>query len=183
MHWFLRHPPLPDMSGRCYGRLDITLPAETHAAAARYLREDPTWTTLSSLPILSSPARRCIDLARALSGLDHAVVTDDRLLEMHFGAWEGLPWDRVPRAELDQWGLDVAGFRPPGGENFHALVARVAQALAALERPHLIVTHAGVVRAAQHLIGGHALPTSAAWPVAHLQPLRIDPPGGDCPGA
>jgi alpha-ribazole phosphatase len=173
-HVFLRHPPLPQMRGRCYGRLDIALSAETFASAAATLRTDAADPPLWSLPLISSPAQRCRGLAQACAD-GRGFATDARLLEMDFGDWEGQPWADIPRDALDRWAGDVAGFRPPGGESFSDLIARVAAALDALQGPHLIVAHAGVVRAAAHLLGAVPREDAAAIDVPCLQPIRFHP--------
>lgn len=95
----------------CYGRLDVA--AREVAATARRLRDELP-THLPDLPLWTSPLRRCRELAAALHP---APREDGRLMEMDFGAWEGLAWDAIPRAELDAWAADVAGFAPPGGES------------------------------------------------------------------
>ena len=138
-HVFIRHPRLRDVAGRCYGRQDLRADARDIAAAAATLQ------TLPALPILSSPAQRCLDLARAIGG-PRPVAMDDRLQEMHFGDWEGQSWSALPRDDLDRWAADVAGFRPPGGECFHDVLTRLREVLCTLRAPHLIVTHAGVIR-------------------------------------
>lgn len=107
--------------------------------------------------IRSSPARRCHLLARAIAAaLGGEVVLDDRLLELDFGAWEGLAWDLVPREALDRWAADLAGFAPPAGESGAALVERVAAVLPALpERgTHLVVSHGGPLRVLRSLLRG-----------------------------
>jgi alpha-ribazole phosphatase len=175
-HVFLRHPPLPQMRGLCYGRRDIALAREVFAEAAAALRAMHGRDALWRLPILSSPAQRCLGLAQACAsaaGGIHDVALDHRLLEMDFGDWEGQPWSSLPRPELDRWAEDVAGFRPPGGECFIDLVQRVAAALAELRRPHLIVTHAGVIRAAAHLIGAQPIVMAASLEIPHLHPMRL----------
>ncbi len=174
-HLFLRHPPLPDSAGLCYGRLDITLDASVFTDAAASLQD-----RLPSLPILSSPAQRCIGLARAMirkniQGQSDTcdIATDPRLLEMNFGAWEGQPWSELPRAALDHWALDVAHYCPPNGESFSNVVARLRAVLDELQAPHLIVTHAGVIRAAKHLLGNTAINEAAAWHVPYLEPIAF----------
>ncbi|MGN6153780.1 MAG: histidine phosphatase family protein [Lysobacteraceae bacterium] len=174
-HWFLRHPPLPQMAGRCYGRMDVAVPVDAIAAAARTLREAPAHAGLWTLPVLSSPAQRCLALARALVAPTTEPDCDARLLEMDFGAWEGLDWNAVPREALEAWSRDVCGYRPPGGECFSDVAARLVDVLAARPRPHLIVAHAGVIRAAWHVLGGLAPDRAAAVAVPHLQPIRIAP--------
>lgn len=175
-HVFLRHPPLPGMRGLCYGRCDVALAPQVFADAAAALRAMPDAGDAWRLPILSSPAQRCSGLARALAAVGGAareVAFDPRLLEMDFGDWESLPWSSLPRADLDRWADDVAGFRPPGGECFDDLVRRVAAALAGLRTPHLIVTHAGAIRAAGHLLGARPIAEAAAIEVPHLQPISF----------
>ena len=165
-HVFIRHPRLRDVAGRCYGRQDLRADARDIAAAAATLQ------TLPALPILSSPAQRCLDLARAIGG-PRPVAMDDRLQEMHFGDWEGQSWSALPRDDLDRWAADVAGFRPPGGECFHDVLTRLREVLCTLRAPHLIVTHAGVIRAAQHVLGDLPLLDAAAWPVPYCTPITF----------
>jgi alpha-ribazole phosphatase len=175
-HVFLRHPPLPQMQGLCYGRRDIVLAPGVFADAVAALRAMPDHDALWRLPIVSSPAQRCLGLAQACAatgGATRNIVLDHRLLEMDFGEWEGQPWASLPHEDLDRWADDVAGFRPPGGECFVELLERVATALAELQRPHLIVTHAGVIRAASHLIGGRPIIEAAALEIPHLHPMRL----------
>ena len=59
------------------------------------------------------------------------------------------------------------------GECFDEVVMRVGAVLAPLRAPHLIVTHAGVIRAAGHLLGGRPVAEAAAIEVPHLQPIRF----------
>lgn len=173
MHVFVRHPPLPALAGVCYGHLDaMPEPGAIEAAAAALAPRLPGW------PIASSPSRRCLLLARALHAMrtgasaDEPIHVEPRLRELHFGDWEGVRWDDLPRASLDAWSRDVAGHAPPGGESFVALIARVRAALDGLRVPHVVVTHAGVVRAALHLAGMPQAEAAAAQ-VAYLEPLRI----------
>lgn len=134
----IRHPKPAIEPGICYGRLDI--PAEDPAAVARgLLGELP-----AGLPLWSSPLRRCRMLAEQLSSQPSF---DERLLEMDFGSWEGRRWDDIPRAELDAWAADVAGYAPPGGESPRQLQRRALDFVAGLAVPEaVIVTHAGVIR-------------------------------------
>ena len=168
-HIFIRHPPLRDVAGLCYGRQDLRIDRGDIAAAAATLQ------TLPALPILSSPAQRCLDLARAIAG-PRPITMEARLQEMDFGAWEGQAWSALPRADLDRWAADAAGFRPPGGECFHDVLARLRNVLGMLRAPHLIITHAGIIRAAQHALGGMPLLDAAAWPVPYCTPITFRTP-------
>ena len=134
----IRHPRPLIAAGICYGRLDIS--AENATAEAARL-----WSWLpSGLPVWSSPLLRCRVLADELHPQPRI---DERLAEMDFGAWEGRPWDTIPRAELDAWAADVGGYAPPGGESPRELQRRALDFVAGLNVPEaIIVTHAGVIR-------------------------------------
>jgi alpha-ribazole phosphatase len=71
---------------------------------------------------------------------------------MNFGQWQGLAWNRVPRAEVDAWANDVWGYEPGGGESAEMVAARWQRWLDRLLRIDggsvVAVTHAGVIRVA-----------------------------------
>lgn len=134
----IRHPKPVVEPNICYGRLDLE--AENAASVAELLLADLP----PDLPVWSSPLRRCRILAECLHP---APLIDERLVEMDFGRWEGLRWDAVPRAELDSWAADVAGYAPPAGESPLMLQHRALDFVAGLAVPEaVVVTHAGVIR-------------------------------------
>lgn len=134
----IRHPKPLVAPGICYGALDVAA-EDAAAVAAALLAELPP-----GLPLWSSPLRRCRELALRLH---RQPAFDTRLQEMHFGDWEGRSWDDIPRAELDAWAADVAGYVPPGGESPLALQRRVLDFVATLAVAEaVLVTHAGVIR-------------------------------------
>ena len=143
----LRHTT-PDVApGICYGQtdLDVAESFETEAACVD-----------AALPpferIVSSPLQRCLKLAEFISKRSNIPVTHDpRLMELDFGTWEGRAWSEIARSEIDAWAADFYHARPHGGESVAILRARVRTALEELsdqDRPTLIVSHAGVIRAA-----------------------------------
>lgn len=145
--FLIRHPRPQIAEGVCYGQLDV--PAHDVAVTAAALREQIP----ANLPFVSSPLRRCRELAEAL----HAAPRfDPRLMEMSFGEWEGIPWDGIARAALDAWAEDLLNYAPPGGESAAVLQVRCVASLDALAAEGLaacaVVTHAGVMRA----VTGHA---------------------------
>lgn len=143
----LRHTTPAVAPGTCYGISDIGV-ADSFGQEAR--------DVLSALPpadrIVTSPLLRCRCLADHIAqaaGL--SVAADPRLQEMDFGTWEGRPWADIPRAELDLWAADFLHARPHGGESVAMLTARTQAALADVDGAQdrvLIVTHAGVIKAA-----------------------------------
>lgn len=134
----VRHPEPAIEAGVCYGRLDV--PARNVAAAAAKLRAELP----PGLPVYSSPLLRCRALAESLHPRP---IFDDRLVEMHFGDWEGRRWDDIPRDQLDAWAADIAGYAPPGGESPLALQRRALDFVASLATAEaVVVTHGGVIR-------------------------------------
>ncbi|MGC4406208.1 histidine phosphatase family protein [Methyloversatilis sp. MC4-4] len=140
--WLVRHPPVAVERGICYGRSDVALAAPVAAAAATLRGELPVGAT-----ILSSPLRRCAELARALSD---TVTFDHRLQEMDFGEWEMRRYDTLPRADIDLWSADVWGFRIPGGESAADMAARAWAAWEEWGAPAsgdlVVVAHGGPLR-------------------------------------
>jgi len=136
--FLIRHPrPLLD-DGICYGRLDVEA-EDPQPVAARLRLLLPAGT-----PVTSSPLRRARRLAAALHPRPSS---DERLQEIDFGDWEGLPWERIERRLLDAWASDVLHFAPPGGESVAMLRARAIDCVGALRgSDHALVTHAGVIR-------------------------------------
>jgi alpha-ribazole phosphatase len=163
----IRHPVV-EMSGRCYGRLDV------EAAP------DPLVTAIQSLSayrqtqIWSSPARRCQQLAYSLS---NDVTIIDELHELDFGRWEGLAWDDIPRHELDAWAADLWDYRVGGAESVRMLQQRIQRVFAqakAHTQPLVWITHAGVIRTLLADLGQIA--ESDRWhaPIAYATPYLVE---------
>ncbi len=148
----MRHSA-PDIApGVCYGRLDIDLSPAGHAAL---IAMRSTLTAAGIAKVVTSPARRCLLLAQAISP---APIIDARLQELDFGSWEGVAWDTVPRAALDAWAADPLAFAPPGGETGAALIERVQCAVTALLNAGedcIVITHGGPLRLLPDLLRGH----------------------------
>ena len=142
----IRHTRPLVAEGVCYGSTDLELAPAFEDDAARVIEDLPTAERL-----VTSPLQRCRRLAERIgSALDLAPVVDPRLREMDFGAWEGVPWDAIARAELDAWAADFLHARPHGGESVQMLYERARSAIADYRRTgrsHVVVTHAGVIKA------------------------------------
>lgn len=144
---FVRHTTPRVEPGTCYGRTDLDVQDAFLEEAA---------IVLGALPpaerIVSSPLRRCRLLAEYLSRETGAVLeTDDRVIEMDFGSWEGVPWSDIPRPELDAWARDFINARPHGGESVGMLRRRTMEAVTDIRGSSLstlVVSHAGVIKAA-----------------------------------
>lgn len=162
----IRHPRPLVAPGICYGALDVA--AEDAAAVAAVLRGELP----PGLPLWSSPLRRCRELAEELH---RQPVLDARLREMDFGAWEGRLWDDIPRAELDAWAADVAGYAPPGGESPLALQRRVLAFVATLPVAEaVLVTHAGVIRSLVAHVSGRPIADCLDFRPAYGSRTRLE---------
>ncbi len=151
---------------RIQGHRDITLSDAGRAAlsARRIPPEYANWRCYAS------PLARAVETARLLGARD--VQTDARLVELHWGAWQGLTRDALRThhgrayAENEARGLD---FRPPGGESSGELRLRLRAWLsdiAAGGQAVVAVTHKGVIQM--------ALSMATGWDLVSRAPVRLD---------
>lgn len=125
--------------------------------------------------VVSSPLRRCRELAAEVAGRHGLPLTvDPQLREIGMGTWEGRTHAEVAAEEPERYRAvhaDPLAHRPPLGEPLDGFVARVGAAYDRLVAGHpgrhvLIVCHAGVMRA---LVGHLLRADPACW-----WRLRID---------
>ncbi len=140
--FLIRHPEPAVPEGTCYGRSDIGLAGDAGIAAARLRTHLP-----EGIPVYTSPLTRCRSVAEQLSP---APAVDERLIEMHFGAWEMRRWDVIEKSAFDAWVADILNFAPPGGESAADMLARTLAFLDELQSGEApaaaVVTHGGVLR-------------------------------------
>jgi len=159
--YLIRHPVPQIASGICYGQSDLTVDVtEREAVLARLLPQLPSYCH-----IMTSPLRRCADLATALCGALAATAnsgeatmvpqSDPRLMELNFGDWENQAWDRIPRAEIDAWADHPVTYAPGGGESVLAMSIRIADFMRELQQKQqnssivancVLICHAGSIR-------------------------------------
>ena len=158
--YFVRHGETDfNIAHRLQGRYETSINARgreqaKHCAGvlsdlfARAQRQPADCTYVSS-PL--KRARETMAIVRATLGLDAtAYAVDDRLQEISYGDWEGLTLPEIsardPKllASRDQNKWD---FRPPGGESYRDVAARVAAWYATVTRDTVIAAHGGIARA------------------------------------
>lgn len=173
----VRHPRV-QVSGVCYGQSDppCTVSSEELAELAVQLnREDLTQATL-----WSSPAQRCLLVSRHLTrALTLPLSIDVRLQELSMGSFEGLPYSQLEgMASFNHWMNHWTTQAPPRGESLQQLQARVSAWLEelVLERLHLVIAHAGIVRALRVLLDGMTWPAAMAQEVPYLSPVSFTLP-------
>lgn len=114
----------------------------------------------AELDFIASPlgrTRETMQIVRQQLGLPaEAFQTDDRLMEIDFGEWEGLGWEDIAQRDPQRYQArqaDPLNYTAPGGENYPMVFERVGALLAALKRDTLLVAHAGVLRSCLALLG------------------------------
>lgn len=148
MHLYLvRHPQPLVASDVCYGSTDVAVAPQEHARVASAL----TAVLPKGAVLLSSPLRRCAELAEQLvSSLGCATPRlDARLAEMHFGTWELRAWDDIARCEIDAWANDLVAYRPGGGESVMQMAERVRAFhtdVLLTQQDCIVICHAGTIR-------------------------------------
>jgi len=138
----MRHPAPRVEPGVCYGQLDLELIPGFETQVIETKRTLP-----ANAAVYTSPLQRCHIPARILS--DNPIV-DPRIQEYNFGVWEGKNWHDLSDPLAKEWMKDYLHTRAPGGETFQELRDRVLDFIAEIRGMDsaILVTHAGVIRAA-----------------------------------
>ncbi len=124
--------------------------------------------------------RETMELMRGAMNLDpQAYRTDDRLVEVSFGDWEGytLPElkvafpERVKARRAAKW-----DFIPPGkdAESYEILSWRVGAWLSSVERKTVCVCHGGVIRSIFRLVAGMDKDEASEIPIPQDRILKIE---------
>jgi probable phosphoglycerate mutase len=182
--YFVRHGQTDwNAEHRLQGQADIDLNAVGRAQARRNgLRLAELVADAAEFDFVASPLRRTretMELLRAAMGLPPtAYDVDARLVEVHFGDWQG-----HTLAELDAMNpgttaardLDKWNFVPPGGgESYEMLYLRAKPWFDGLEKPTVCVTHGGIFRVLFKMIGRKPMREAAALDIAQDRVLRVE---------
>ncbi|MCG2610471.1 alpha-ribazole phosphatase [Flavobacterium sp. SM15] len=170
--YLVRHTETVCEKGICYGQADVGL-LEPYLHQFEQIKDQLP----ENAQFYSSPLQRCTLLADYLSSSNYE--TDERLMEMNFGAWELQPWDNIPKEELDPWMKDFVHEKVPSGESFTELFDRVVQFMESelktgSLKPIVIVSHAGVIRSILCKISGLPLKDAFQNKVDFGSVMRID---------
>lgn len=166
---------------RIQGHTDILLSDAGRAElrARRLPHEYRCWQ------VYASPLKRAVESSRLL-GLENPLL-DARLMEMHYGDWEGATWPELESKygdAINTRALKGLDFRPDGGESPRELKARLGswlEEVESLQRDCVAVSHKGVIRMALALATGWDLvskaPARLLWDHGHLFTLSAGEPG------
>jgi broad specificity phosphatase PhoE len=124
--------------------------------------------------------RQTMEIMRTAMGIDpRGYRTDERLVEVSFGDWEGFTLkelkatqrDRVSERNLNKW-----DFIPPGddAESYEIMSWRSASWLNSVDKPTVCVTHGGVIRSLFKMIGDVPKHEAAEGEIWQDRILKID---------
>jgi broad specificity phosphatase PhoE len=176
MIFLARHGETADNAeGRVQGTIDTPL-NERGREQARMLAEHAAGLGVTAL--YTSQLARALETAEIVGerlGLEP--VVDRRFAESDRGMWQGRLLRDIEREQPDEWAAwrrGERGFRFPGGESLEEHVARVGDALRAVEQPALVVCHGGTVRAALVAAGLHPLGEFQQIKVPNAELLKLE---------
>jgi probable phosphoglycerate mutase len=155
--YFIRHGETDwNLEGRLQGQKDIPLNdlgrVQAEEAGRRLRSIAPHYEDLAYVASPMRRTRETMEILRGAIGLHPgSYKLDERLVEITFGAWEGMTWKEVRKAEPQLAALrerDKWNYVPPGGgESYAMLVDRIHPVLEDITRDTVIVAHGGVARA------------------------------------
>jgi len=136
----------------------------------------------SSFDFVASPLRRTretMERIRLQLGMPPAGFrTDPRLMEVHFGSWQGFTYSELEERSpgcTDERTRNKWRFLPPGpgAENYETMALRIRSWLDEVARPTICVTHGGVIRAIFHWLEEMPGEDAASLEVPQNRILRI----------
>ncbi len=142
--YLIRHTTPKVEKGICYGQADLDI-TETFLEEVEAIKPH---LPSEGIKVYSSPLQRCKKLADALfEGFD--IDIHDDLMELNCGQWELLPWNDIPKEEIQPWMDDFVNVRVPQGESYVDLHNRVVNRFKEIvekKESAVIVAHGGVLR-------------------------------------
>lgn len=142
--YLIRHTTPKVEKGICYGQSDLDI-TETFLEEVEAIKPH---LPSDEIKVYSSPLQRCKKLADALfDGL--AIDVHDDLMELNCGQWELLPWNDIPKEEIQPWMDDFVNVAVPKGESYvdlHNRVVKRFNEIVSKQESAVIVAHGGVLR-------------------------------------
>jgi broad specificity phosphatase PhoE len=189
--WMVRHAPVIGVNGRVYGQDDIDSDTGDEAEfkhLAGLLPHDAVWL-VSHLKRTHQTASAII-AARVTHTVPAPIITSE-LAEQHFGEWQGMSYaelEAVRGADYLRFWHSPASERPPGGESFEDVVARVGAAMERVTAEHagrdiVAVVHGGTIRAALSIALGIEPERALGFSVDTCSVTRLDHLKGAAEGA
>jgi broad specificity phosphatase PhoE len=177
--WCGRSDPELTEAGRAFAdRVAAQIAAEVAAQTAAALTQEPA----TGAVVMSSPLRRALDTAGAIArALEARVKVESDLVEVDFGAVDGLTWDELVAAYPALSDAILAGSEPdwPGGETAIQVATRarsIADRILDVARTTavVVVSHGCLLPAIARHLGGDVSPDRFEPGSAHrLEPVHV----------
>ncbi|RVT87104.1 histidine phosphatase family protein [Rhodobacteraceae bacterium CCMM004] len=170
--WWVRHGPTHAKS--MVGWSDLPADLSDTAAVARLAAHLP-----AGAPVVSSDLSRAVATADAIACGRPRLPNDPALREMHFGAWElqsAAELEASDPARARAFWDDPTAVRPPGGESWAELCARVdaaADRLTARGGAVIAVAHFGAILSQVQRAEGTEGPDAFAQRIDTLSVTRL----------
>lgn len=181
--FLIRHGSASATEGRCIGHTDVPL-SELGREQCRRLAA--AWSPPRGTRVWCSDLSRASESAALLSAAWGTLVTttvvEPGLRECSFGEWEGRSWAELEASDgirLAAWMSDWTSAAPPDGESLPALSARAMEMLRRIvdsdATTHVVVAHAGLLRAMLCHVTGAPPGGAFAWsmPHAHVSAVTL----------
>lgn len=177
--WWVRHAPVPNPEARCYGQSDMDCDVSDTDSFQGLGAMLPGGAVLVTSDLLRTKKTAA---AIAGAGLDlPEPIEEVSLREQSFGDWQGMTYPEIhqSRGGRHRFWLAPASERPPGGESFTDVLARLTPTVMRLTREHggrdiVSVGHGGTVRAALALALGLDPEAALSFTIENLSLTRID---------
>lgn len=152
--WWIRHAPVLNAENIIYGQMDLNVDVSSTKIFFQLAEMLP-----SNPVLITSDLKRTTLTADAIAragGKFPKPIKEPALREQNFGSWQGEPRDQfnISRGqEMHRFWIAPAFERPPNGESFADLIARVAPTINRITtscagRDIICVSHGGTIRAA-----------------------------------
>ena len=182
---FVRHAPVAGAQSLLYATHDEPADCSDAAAFAALARRLPREALLVTSGLRRTEATADAIIAAGWNPRERLV--DERFAEQHYGRWHGASaeaFETLRPARRHKFWFTTADDRPPEGESFADVAARVAAALDELSQIHagasiVVVAHGGSIRAALAHALGVDLDRALTISVDNLSTARIDHVTGD----
>lgn len=176
--YFIRHGQTEwNVAKKIQGRKDSNLTDQglKHIKALSDYLKDINW-----IAIYSSPSMRAIKTTEGIIGSNLQVInTDERIMEMHLGDWEGMTMEEIHSLnpiQHDYYWNSPSKFFNETGESFKDVKDRVEAFIADLIKKYesgniLVVTHGVVIKMAQ--IIGNKLDMDMLWKTPYIDGTSV----------
>ena len=153
---FIRHTSVDVPPGVCYGQTDVPL-APSFPEEALIVKDGLAGIHFDE--IYCSPLSRCVRLAEYCGFTTPKF--DKRLMEMNFGEWEMIRYDKITDPRLQEWYADFMNVSPTGGESSIQQRHRLECFLSELKERNYtpgakiaVFTHGGIMIHAMAMLSG-----------------------------